>query len=58
MQRVRDAERATLEAAASPSLEGIVAALAAHPIVPSRELAERIVDVYLERHAWMREHVA
>jgi hypothetical protein len=35
-----------------------VVALAAHPVVPSRELAERIVDGYLERHDWMRERYA
>jgi 6-phospho-beta-glucosidase len=58
MQRVREAERATLEAASSSSRDAVVNAVACHPVVPSRELAERIVDGYVERHGWMREHYA
>jgi 6-phospho-beta-glucosidase len=55
MLRVRDAERATLEAAGSSSSRLVVEAIASHPVVPSRGVAERIVDGYLERHRWMRE---
>jgi 6-phospho-beta-glucosidase len=58
MARVRDAERATLDAVSSSSREAVVKAIACHPVVPSRELAERIVDGYLVRHAWMRERYA
>jgi 6-phospho-beta-glucosidase len=55
MLRVRDAERATLEAAASSSARLVVEAIARHPVVPSRAVAERIADGYLARHRWMRE---
>ncbi|MGH2526067.1 MAG: hypothetical protein ACRDG2_04900, partial [Actinomycetota bacterium] len=58
MERVRGAERATLAAVAAPSRGAVVDAVASHPVGPSRELAERIVDGYLERHAWMRERYA
>lgn len=58
MHQVRDAERATLAAVASPSREAVVDAIACHPLVSSRELAERITNGYLERHAWMRGHYA
>jgi 6-phospho-beta-glucosidase len=54
-QRVRDAERSTLEAARSPSRPALVDAVASHPLVRSRDLAERIADGYLQQHAWMRE---
>lgn len=55
MLRVRDAERATLQAAGSSSARLVVDAIARHPVVPSRAVAERIVDGYLDRHRWMRE---
>jgi 6-phospho-beta-glucosidase len=58
MERVRDAERATLAAVASPSRGAVVEAIARHPVVPSRELAERIVDGYLAQHKWMWERYA
>jgi 6-phospho-beta-glucosidase len=58
MSQVRDAERAALAAVTSPSREAVVEAIACHPVVPSRELAERIMDDYLEQHAWMRERYA
>ena len=58
MERVREAERATAAAAAAPSRRALVDAIAAHPLVPTRELAERIADGYLERHGWMRERFA
>lgn len=56
--RVREAERATLHAASEPTRERILEAVAAHPLVPTRADAERIVDGYLAHHAWMRELVA
>jgi 6-phospho-beta-glucosidase len=55
MERVREAERATLAAIDSPSRGAVLEAIACHPVVQSRELAERIVDGYFERHTWMRE---
>jgi 6-phospho-beta-glucosidase len=58
MQRVRRAERATLAAVDAPSRGALVDAVASSPVVQSRELAERIVDGYLERHTWMRERYA
>lgn len=58
MERVRRAERATLAAVDAPSRGALVDAVASSPVVQSRELAERIVDGYLERHAWMRERYA
>ncbi len=58
VERVRDAERATLRAAFDPTRERILDAIATHPLVPSRADAERIVDGYLTHHAWMRELVA
>jgi 6-phospho-beta-glucosidase len=58
MERVRTAERATLAAVHAPSRGAVVDAVASSPVVQSRELAERIVDGYLERHAWMRERYA
>jgi 6-phospho-beta-glucosidase len=58
MESVRRAERATLAAVAAPARGAVVEAVASHPVVHSRELAERIVDRYLERHAWMRERYA
>ena len=50
MERVRQAERATAAAAATPSRRALVDAIAAHPVVPSREIAERIAAGYLQRH--------
>lgn len=55
MGRVREAERATLEAATSSSLRRVVDAVASHPVVPSREIARRIVEGYRRHQAWMRE---
>jgi 6-phospho-beta-glucosidase len=57
-ERVREAERATTAAAATPSRQALVDAIAAHPVVPSRELAERIADGYLEGHDWVRKRYA
>ena len=58
MERVRTAERATLAAVDAPSRAALVDAVASNPVVASRGLAERIVDRYMERHAWMRERYA
>lgn len=45
--RVKEVERTTLEAAATGSRALALAALAAHPVVPSRAAAERILAGYL-----------
>lgn len=58
MRHVREAERATLEAASSSSLQLVVDAVTRHPVVSSRDVARRIVDGYREHHAWMRERFA
>ncbi|HYF12270.1 MAG TPA: hypothetical protein VEC09_08210, partial [Actinomycetota bacterium] len=58
VERVREAERATLRAASDPTRELILDAIVANPIVPTRADAERIVEGYLTHHAWMRELVA
>jgi 6-phospho-beta-glucosidase len=49
--RVKAYERATVSAAANRSWSEAVAALALHPLVPSREVASRIAEEYRRRHA-------
>ena len=44
---VRAAERAAIEAALSGSRPMAIKALALHPLVPSVDVAERILDGYL-----------
>jgi 6-phospho-beta-glucosidase len=58
VERVREAERLTLAAAAAPSRGRVIEAVAAHPVVPTRDLAERIVDGYRARHPWLRDLAA
>jgi 6-phospho-beta-glucosidase len=58
MGRVREAEGATALAAQTPSRRTLVDAIAAQPVVRSRELAERIAEGYLDRQDWMRERFA
>lgn len=55
VERVKDVERLTIRAATTGSLADTREAIAAHPVVPSREVADRIVDGYLANHRWMRE---
>jgi hypothetical protein len=43
-------ERLTLLAAATGSPADAVDAIAAHPVVPSREMAERIWSGFMDRH--------
>lgn len=45
--RIKEVERTTIEAALTGSRDLALAALRAHPLVPSREVAERILAGYL-----------
>ncbi|HET7026980.1 MAG TPA: hypothetical protein VFI28_04745 [Candidatus Limnocylindrales bacterium] len=53
--RVRAAERVAIEAALSGSRRLAVKALALHPLVPSVDVAERIVDGYVARDPILAE---
>ena len=55
--RVREVERLTLRAAAEGSAAIALQAIAAHPVVPRRDAAERILAGYLEGHPGLRELV-
>jgi len=48
--QVRASERAAIDAALSGSRRGALRSLALHPLVPSVEVAERILDGYLAEH--------
>jgi 6-phospho-beta-glucosidase len=50
LARIKDVERLTLLAAATGSAAHAVDAIAAHPVVPSRDVAERIWARYEDRH--------
>jgi 6-phospho-beta-glucosidase len=52
--RIKEVERLTLVAAIRGSAPLAIDALAAHPTVPSREIAERIWSGYVGRHESMR----
>ncbi len=51
VQQVKAYERATVAAALGRSWREAVAALALHPLVPSREIATAIAEEYRRRHA-------
>ena len=53
--QVRAAERAAIDAALSGSRQLAIRALALHPLVPSVELATRILDGYIARQPELRE---
>jgi 6-phospho-beta-glucosidase len=55
--RVKDVERTTIRAARDRSASLALEAIAAHPVVPSREIAERILAGYLDRHPDLRERL-
>jgi 6-phospho-beta-glucosidase len=48
--RIKEVERLTLLAGSSGSAADAVEAIAAHPVVPSRDMAERIWSGYVDRH--------
>jgi len=48
--QVRASERAAIDAALSGSRRGALRSLALHPLVPSVDVAERILDGYLAQH--------
>jgi 6-phospho-beta-glucosidase len=52
--RVKHAERLTIQAATEGRADLALDAIAAHPLVPSREVAASILAGYLERHESMR----
>jgi 6-phospho-beta-glucosidase len=52
--RIKEVERLTLRAAETGSAALAVDALVAHPVVPSREVAERIWSAYVDRHQSLR----
>ncbi len=52
--RVKEVERLTIRAATDGSRATALEAIAAHPVVPSREVAERILAGYLDGHADLR----
>jgi 6-phospho-beta-glucosidase len=52
--RVKEAERLTIRAAREGSAALALDALSAHPLVPSRDVAARILDGYLERSDELR----
>lgn len=55
--RVKAYERATIAAAWSHSWPRAVAALAMHPLVPSRAVAEQIAEEYRRRHAPLLDYL-
>jgi 6-phospho-beta-glucosidase len=55
VERIKVIERLTIEAATTCSAAHAIEAMAMHPVVPSRETAERIFDGYRARHTWLRE---
>lgn len=55
VRRIKEVERLTLRAALEGSRRLALEAIAAHPVVPRREVAERILDAYLQRHTTLAE---
>ena len=53
--RIKDVERLTRRASEAGSAALALDAIAAHPVVPSRDVATRILDGYLTRHHALRE---
>ncbi|MGQ9493423.1 MAG: 6-phospho-beta-glucosidase [Anaerolineae bacterium] len=51
MKQVKEYERLTIEAALSSSYQLALNALSLHPLVPSYEIAKRILDEYIQVHA-------
>ena len=55
VRRIKEVERLTLHAAMEGSRALALDAIAAHPVVPTRDVAARILDGYLRRHATLAE---
>ena len=55
IERMKEVERVTIRAALERSAALAVRAIALHPLVPSRDVAERIWAGYLGGHRWLRE---
>jgi 6-phospho-beta-glucosidase len=58
VDRINQVERLTLAAATEGSRRLALEAIAAHPVVPDRDVAARILDGYLARHADLAEAMA
>lgn len=50
MKQVKAYERLTIEAALTGSYRAALAALVLHPLVPSAEVAQQLLDTYIRRH--------
>jgi 6-phospho-beta-glucosidase len=50
MKQVKAYERLTIEAALTGSYRAALAALVLHPLVPSAEVAQQLLDTYIARH--------
>jgi len=57
VERMKHVERTTIRAATEGSRALALEAIAAHPLVPSRDVAERILAGYLDGHANLRERL-
>ena len=54
---MKEIERLTIRAARDGSAALALEAIAAHPTVPNREVAERILGGYLDGHPSLRERL-
>ena len=57
VERMKDVERTTIRAATERSAGLALEAIAGHPLVRSRDVAERILTGYLDRHTDLRERL-
>jgi 6-phospho-beta-glucosidase len=57
IERLKEVERLTIRASVEGSAKLALEALAAHPVVPSREAAERVLAGYLARHRGLQERL-
>jgi 6-phospho-beta-glucosidase len=55
VERVKEVERLTIRAATERRADLALEAIASHPVVPSREVAEQILAGYLDRHETLRK---
>jgi 6-phospho-beta-glucosidase len=55
--RIKEVERLTIRAATAGSARLAIEAVAAHPLVPSRAIAERIIGDFLELQPGLREAI-
>ncbi len=55
IETIKDIERTAIDAALSGSRDGAVRAIAMHPLVPSVNIARRILDGYIDKHSQLRQ---